>query len=105
MDDRWIGFFAGIGTALAVLIVFVFVDSVPNMPAPLPVSGRVAEKIEASTGHNNTVYVLKIERASEWFVYIVVTAQVWHGVLTGVQYNFEIGGKGGYDSAVEAVRE
>lgn len=105
MNDRWIGFFAGIGTALAVLIVFAFVDSVPSMSAPLPVSGRVAEKIEVSTGYNNTVYVLKIERASERFVYIAVTAQVWHSVLTGIQYDFKTGGKGGYDSAAEAARE
>lgn len=105
MNDRWIGFFAGIGVALVIIIVFVLVDSVPDISSPLPITGRVVEKIEASTGHNNTVYILKIERASERHIYIVVTAQVWHNVLTGVQYNFETGGKGGYDSAVEAARE
>lgn len=99
--DALYGFVATVLMCLGMLWIGSFVyDLVASGPAPTPVSGRVIEKLEASTGHDSTVYILKVKREQEQYIHLVVEARVWHSVLHNVEYKFETGGKNGYDSAV-----
>jgi len=54
----------------------------------LPVVGCVAEKVEASSGYDRSLHVLRLDVGAEKYMYITTSARVYNAVVEGACYRF-----------------
>ena len=105
MNENTVAFFVGVICGAAIICAICGIANLPDNSLPMPVSGRVLDKIELATGYNHTIYALRLELAEDRYTYIAVSAKIWHVALVGIVYDFEVGNGEKYTDIVEAVRE
>jgi len=105
MSDAILSFIIGIVIGAAIVLVLLGVANLPDNSLPMPVTGRVLEKTEVSTGYNRTVYTLKLEVANDRYLWVATDAKTWHVIIVGVNYEFTAGDGSRYIEAKEVTRE
>jgi len=105
MSDVMTAFFAGIVAGVIIVLLVIFLASIPDGDVSTPVTGRILEKVEVSTGYNRTVYTLKLEVANDRYLWVATDAKTWHVIIVGVNYEFAVGDGGRYIEAKEVTRE